>query len=234
MRDWPGARQPHSSIVTLRATCSIQASSGWGVTPATWICRLPRCRKNRTSYVTSPPNVHTRADALFPRRGGLALWRWGNPMAFQEVAHRLRTDGQAQVGQGTDKTVIAPGAVFLGHADDQSLELGGNFGTAWGLSLGRTVTLLGDEFPVPGEDGGGFDDGRHCLERLFAQLVADFGQRRAFAICQPHTTSELMAQEAILCHQILSAQQQCLLDGPRDICQQVVPVHRLPLSRCRP
>jgi hypothetical protein len=69
---------------------------------------------------------------------------------------------------------------------------------------------------------------------LFAQLVADFGQRCAFAICQPHTTSELMAQDAILCHQILIAQQQFLIDGPRDICQQVFPVHGLPLSLCRP
>ena len=123
-------------------------------------------------------------------------------MAFQDVTHRLSTDGQAQVGQGTDKTVITPGAVFLGHADDQRLELWGDFGAAWGLPLGGTVKLLGDEFPVPGEDGGGFDDCRHFLERLFAQLVADFGQRRAFAICQPQTTGDLMAQDAILCHQI--------------------------------
>jgi len=55
------------------------------------------------------------------------MWSWscalvlGNAMAFQDVAHRLITDCQAEVGQGTDDPVIAPGAVPLGHADDQRL-----------------------------------------------------------------------------------------------------------------
>jgi len=49
-----------------------------------------------------------RADELLPRGGGLALWRWGNAMAFQDVAHCLVTDRQTQVGEGADNTVIAP------------------------------------------------------------------------------------------------------------------------------
>ena len=53
-------------------------------------------------------HVQMRVDELFPRRGGLALWRWRNAMAFQDVAHRLITDGQAQVGQGADNPVITP------------------------------------------------------------------------------------------------------------------------------
>jgi hypothetical protein len=33
-----------------------------------------------------------RADKLVPRCGGLALWRWRQAMALEDVAHRLSTD----------------------------------------------------------------------------------------------------------------------------------------------
>ena len=38
---------------------------------------------------------------------------------------------------------------------------------------------------------------------FFPQLLADGRQRHAFALCQPHTTRDLVAQDAILCHQVL-------------------------------
>jgi hypothetical protein len=43
-------------------------------------------------------DVHVRADKLLPRRGGLALWRWRDAMALEDVAHRLVADREAQVG----------------------------------------------------------------------------------------------------------------------------------------
>ena len=43
-------------------------------------------------------------------------------MALQNVTHRLVTDGQAQVSQGSDNTVVAPGAIFSRHAHHQSLQ----------------------------------------------------------------------------------------------------------------
>ena len=43
-------------------------------------------------------DVQVGADELFPRGGGLALWRWRDTMALEDVAHRLGTDRQAQVG----------------------------------------------------------------------------------------------------------------------------------------
>ena len=48
--------------------------------------------------VSRHEHVHMRADELFPRRGSLALWRWRNAMALEDVPHRLITDCQAQVG----------------------------------------------------------------------------------------------------------------------------------------
>ena len=70
---------------------------------------------------------------------------------------------------------------------------------------------------VPGENGVRGDDGSDFLESLLAELLADFSQRLAFAVRQLHTTCDLAAQDAILCHQVLIAQQQFLIDGSHDI-----------------
>src|SRR5262245_7431703 len=102
-----------------------------------------------------------RADELFPRGGGLPFWRGWDTMPLQNVAHRLRTDRQAQVGQGADDPVIAPGAILPGYPDNQRFQLRVNVGTAWRLTLGGAVKLLCNQSAVPGEDGVGFDDCRH-------------------------------------------------------------------------
>src|SRR5262252_10664060 len=60
-------------------------------------------------------DVHVCPDELLPGGGGLALWRWRDAMALEDVAHRLVTDRQAKVGQSTDDPVIAPGAILLRH-----------------------------------------------------------------------------------------------------------------------
>ena len=49
-------------------------------------------------------------------------------MALEDVAHRLGTDCQAEVGQGADNPIIAPGTVLVGHADHQVLQLGSTVG----------------------------------------------------------------------------------------------------------
>ena len=49
-------------------------------------------------------------------------------------------------------------------------------------------------------------------------LLTNLGECFALAIRQPHTTCDLVAQDPILGHQVLVAQQQFLIDGPRDIC----------------
>jgi hypothetical protein len=65
---------------------------------------------------------------------------------------------------------------------------------------------------VPGEDGVRFDDVGHCLQGFLPQLLADGGQRRAFAIRQPHTARDVVAQDAILRHQVLVPEEECLID----------------------
>src|SRR5258707_1098551 len=69
-------------------------------------------------------------------------------------------------------------------------------------TLLRAVKLLGDEGTMPAEDGVGFDEGGHSLWGLVAQLLADLGQRFALATTQPDTPRDLVAQDAVLRHQV--------------------------------
>ena len=57
--------------------------------------------------------------------------------------------------------------------------------------------------------------------------MADHGKGLALAITQPDATFELVAEDAVFRHQIFVAQQQFLIDGFRDIREQVFPIHRL-------
>src|SRR6266851_1200090 len=85
--------------------------------------------------------------------------------------------------------------------------------TPWGLALLGAVKLLCDQCAMPGEDGVRFDDFRHFRQRLLPQLLADLGEGLALAIAQAYTTFDLVAQDAIFGHQVLIAQQQCLIDS---------------------
>src|SRR5262247_1906695 len=134
-----------------------------------------------------------RTDKLLPRRGRLALRGRRDAMALEDVAHRLRTDRQAQVGEGADNPVIAPGAILLGHTDNQGLELWVDLRSSWSLALGGAVTFLRHKPAVPSEDGVGLDDGSDFLQGLLPQLLANCGQRLPLAITQPHTTGDLVA-----------------------------------------
>src|SRR5215510_16450916 len=91
-----------------------------------------QCPDLRSEEVGRHQHLHVRADELLPRRGFFSLRRWGNAVALQDVADGLITDRQAQVGQRADNPIVAPGAVFLGHADHQGLELWANFWATWG------------------------------------------------------------------------------------------------------
>ena len=94
-------------------------------------------------------------------------------MAPQDIADSLITDRQAEVGQGADDPVIAPGAILLRHTHDQGLQLRVDPGAARSLTLLGAIKLLGDQFAVPGEDSVRFDDRGDFRQRFLAQLLAD-------------------------------------------------------------
>src|SRR5881397_2070802 len=143
-----------------------------------------------------------RADKLFPGGRCFTLWSWWETMTLQDVAHGLVTDGVPEVGQGADDPVIAPGAILLGHANDQRLQLLVDHGATRSLTLFGAVKLLRHELAVPAEDRVRLDDSGHLRQCLFAQLLTNLGQGLALAISQPHTTFDLAAKNAIFGHQV--------------------------------
>jgi hypothetical protein len=138
-------------------------------------------------------------------------------MAFQDVAHGLVTDGVPAVGQGSDEPVEAPGAILLGHVDNQGFQLLVYDRAPRGLALLGAITLLGDERAMLGEDRVGLDDARHLLQGFPPQLLANLSQRLPIPIAQLDATFDLLAQYPVCCHQILMAQAQFLIDGSRDV-----------------
>jgi hypothetical protein len=105
-------------------------------------------------------------------------------MTFQDVTHRLGTEGTPKIGEGSNNPIVALGAMLLRHAHHQGLQLWVNGGTPCGLTLYGTVKLLGHELAVPGEDGVGFDDGGDFFQRSLPQLLTDLGQGLALAIAE--------------------------------------------------
>jgi hypothetical protein len=59
---------------------------------------------------------------------------------------------------------------------------------------------------MPGKDGGRRGNGGNLCQGLLAQLHTNLSEFLALIIGQPHTTVDLVAQEAILSGQIVIAQ----------------------------
>ena len=114
---------------------------------------------------------------------------------------------------------------ILGHADNQGLQLWVDLRSSWWLALLGAVKLLGHERAMPAENGIGRDHLGDFFQGLLAQLLADCGQGLALAIRSAHTARDLVAEDAMLRDQICVTQQQFLIDGPRDVCQQGLPIH---------
>src|SRR5262249_47938756 len=107
-------------------------------------------------------------DELLPRGRRFTFRSRWDAMALEDVAYGLVTDRHAQVGQGADDPVIAPGAILLGHTHDQGLDLRVDPGATGSLALGGAIKFLGHELTVPGQDGVGFDHLSDFLQGLLA------------------------------------------------------------------
>ena len=81
----------------------------------------------------------------------------------------------------------SPPGVLPGEPEDQLTHIRVDRGPPWGLALLGTIKLLGHELAVPGQDRVWLDEARHFRQGLLPQLLTDLGQRRAFAVRQPHT-----------------------------------------------
>ena len=132
--------------------------------------------------ISGHKDVHVGADKLLPRRGRLALGSRRDAVALEDVTHGLVADRIAEVGQGSDDAIIAPGAILLCQAHHQSFYLRVDRGTSETLTLLGAIKLLSDELAVPGKNGVGLHDVCHFCQGLLSQLLVDLGEGLTFGI----------------------------------------------------
>ena len=82
----------------------------------------------------------------------------------QPIAASLIGDVISQIGERPDNPVIAPGAIFPGHANNQSLDALVNSRSAGTSPRLRSIEFASDEPSVPGEDGVGLGGSRHFAQ----------------------------------------------------------------------
>jgi hypothetical protein len=120
-------------------------------------------------------DIHVDMDEFPPGCGLLALRGRGDPVAFQDVPHRLVTDVIAQVGQGALNAVIPPRAILAGHPHHQVFDLLVDTRTANRRARLGGVNLLVGKGTVPGEDCIGLRNGGDFCQGLSPKLLTKLG-----------------------------------------------------------
>ena len=146
-------------------------------------------------------------------------------MAFQDVPHCLVTDTIAQIGQGAHNAVILPRAILAGHAYHEGLELLSNAGTSNRRARLSSVTLLGTQFPVLGEDRISLRHRCDLCERFPTQSLSNLSKGLTVAITQLHTTVKLLAEDTVFRCEIGIAQSEFFVNRLADRPQQFLPIH---------
>src|SRR5262245_7478740 len=165
---------------------------------------------NTTTYRTSPRMVRTSTvkqsaaarpsqcaarkvfhGIIVPRSGG-----GSTPWSLRIALTVLRAMSWPRLLSAADARV-SPGRVFRRHANDERGDVW--FGVrATGTSLRRAVVLLGDECPVPAQDGVGCHDAGDDCELTTPQDLACHGETASLVIGEPQSSASLgCAEDAV-------------------------------------
>ncbi len=104
-----------------------------------------------------------RANELAPRRGLFSLRRRREVVPLQDIADRLITHPIAHILQCTHNSIVSPRTIVFGELDDQLFNF---FIESWSARIPpvlRSVELLRDKFPVPGENSLRLTNGGNAL-----------------------------------------------------------------------
>jgi hypothetical protein len=96
--------------------------------------------------------IEMTREEFLPRRLSLSPRSRFNSMPIQDVANCRRRQLMAKVRHRTLNTVVPPCSVFLGHADNQCLDLCIGSRSAR-LALPAAIILIGNKFSMPSQKG---------------------------------------------------------------------------------
>src|SRR5499427_4526251 len=148
-------------------------------------------------------------------------------VASQNISHRLVGNLKPQIGQRPHNPVIAPGAVLLGHANNQFLNCPLDPGSTWASML-RAIELARDEPSVPSQNGIRQSGSRYIAECLAVQSTTNLAEPRSLGVRELRPTLQLASQDLVLSGEIFIPQQQLLVHRPADVGQDACPLHELP------
>ena len=107
-----------------------------------------------------------------------ALGRWGDAVVEQYPLHRVPTDVVAEVGQGTADPRVAPSRILDGHPHNQlGTHLRRQRPTA--TATGTAVVLLGNQSPIPTQNGVRCDDASYLRQDPSAEFLPAYGKTPA-------------------------------------------------------
>ena len=144
------------------------------------------------------------AKKLFPRRFAIPLGRRFNAMTLQNIGDCRARHGVSQIGQRAVNAAVTPTAILFGHTQNEIR----NFGRRrWPSrsSEGAAVVLLGNQFPMPRQQGLGCDDCGYLGEDFPAQLLRLGSKSPPLIIRKAEpSTADLLPQNAIFLDQIVN------------------------------
>jgi len=153
------------------------------------------------------------------------LWlRFGaGAMPLQNVPDRLVRELMAEIGESAGDAIVTPAFVLLGHADDESLDIGCNAWTSRVGAMLRAVELAGDQTAIPREDGFGLRNRGYFRQTLPPEPLADFGESRALGVRKPQSSGNVGAKDSILRNQVFALEEKALIDQASHVRQQPCP-----------
>jgi len=127
-------------------------------------------------------------------------------MTTQNSADRLIRNLVAQIGERPDNPVIAPRAIFLGHADNQCLDFSVDPRAARSSRPARSVEFARNEPSMPSPDGVRSGDSRYLAESFAGQSMANLTESRPLSVCKRQPALQLSLQDAIFGEEVLILQ----------------------------
>ena len=78
---------------------------------------------------------------------------------------------------------------------------------------------------MPGQQRLRVDHRHHFRQGAFPEPCAEFSQRGALPVSEPHSSGDLLLQHAVFCDTIFAPQQQALVHRSRDRGEVCFPLH---------
>ena len=144
-----------------------------------------------------------RLEECLPRRTPAPIGGGGNAVVEQDPLHGVPADLVTEVGQGPAEARVAPSWILNGHPHDQ-LGQGVRCQRPTAATMCGAVVLLGNQSPIPAEDGVRCGDAGHLHQDPAAEFPPPDGETPPLTVRQAkRTTAQLFAEDSILLTEVV-------------------------------